>query len=387
MPKVLLTASFVRSVQCPVDKRKVDFFDVQHPGFLLEVRSSGGKTFYQRYRTSHGVERQYKIGPASIITLQKARRKAKNVAAAAALGDDPQHERSILRSTPRFGDFLMDTYIPFARSNKRSWRTDLAIVRTHLRPHLGRLSMDEVTPAAILKLLQTMQAAGYASGTTNRVLILLRHTFNLARQWETPGVSTNPTAGLKTAPDVQRERFLSFEEIGRLQAALNSDENQVAAAAIKLLLLTGARRNEVTYARWEYVDWVKATLKVPISKTGKPRWIKLNGAAVEVLRAVESRKGPSPFVFPSPLTGRPSPSLHFPWRRIKRRAGLEGVRLHDLRHTFASIVVNERRSLYEAQRLLGHTHAKATQRYAHLTDETLSDAAEVVSAKIGSMKG
>ena len=277
--------------------------------------------------------------------------------------------------------------MPFARSNKRSWRTDLAVVRTLLVPHLGQLSMDEVTPALILKLLQTMQAAGYASGTTNRVLILLRHTFNLARQWGTPGISANPTAGLKTAPDVLRERFLSFEEIARLRAALNDDENQVAAAAIKLLLLTGARRNEVTYARWEYVDWAKATLKVPISKTGKPRWIKLNGAALEVLRAVEGRKDPSPFIFPSALTGRPPPSLHFPWRRIKRRAGLEGVRLHDLRHTFASIIVNERRSLYEAQRLLGHTHAKATQRYAHLTEETLGEAAEVVSAKIGSIKG
>ena len=153
----------------------------------------------------------------------------------------------MLRATPRFRDFLMNTYMPFARSNKRSWRTDLAVVRTHFLPHLGQLSMDEVTPALILKLLQTMQAAGYASGTTNRVLILLRHTFNLARQWGTPGISANPTAGLKTAPDVLRERFLSFEEIARLRAALNDDENQVAAAAIKLLLLTGARRNEVTY--------------------------------------------------------------------------------------------------------------------------------------------
>lgn len=276
----------------------------------------------------------------------------------------------------------MNIYLPFARANKRSWRTDLAVIRTHLIPKFSRYFMDEVTPQAVVSTLEAMRSSGYASGTTNRVLILLRHTFNLARQWETPGVLANPTSGLKTAPDVQRERYLSAEEIVRLRDALNADENQTAAAAIKLLLLTGARRNEVTQARWQYVDWKTGKLEVPLSKNGRRRWIKLSSAALDLLRSVK-QSSTSDWIFPSAITGRPCPSLHFPWRRIKKRAGLEGVRLHDLRHTYASILVNERVSIYEVQKLLGHANLKATQRYSHLTDETLSDAVEAVGRKIG----
>ena len=155
----------------------------------------------------------------------------------------------------------------------------------------------------------------------------------------------NPAAGIPIPPDVQRNRFLDRNEIGRLVDALASDENQVAAKAILLLLLTGARRNEVTHARWEHVDLKTSTLFVPLSKSGKPRHVFLNAAAMEVLRSVQRLPG-NPYVFPSPITGRPSASLHFPWQRIKAKAGLAEVRLHDLRHSFASALVNDGKDLY-----------------------------------------
>jgi integrase len=384
VPKVTLTSAFVRSIRCPLGKRKIDYFDTTIPGFLVEVRQSGGRTYYQRYRTPHGVERQYKIGPTSLVSLSQARRKAKAIAAFAVLGGDPQSTRAELRQMPVFAQFLMNEYLPFAKANKRSWRTDLAVLRTHIIPCLGRLHLDEVTPQAVVGLIDIMQAKGYATGTTNRVLILLRRTFNLAIQWGIPGAAFNPTKGLKTAPDVQRERFLSSEEILRLRVSLQSDQNQLAASAIKLLLLTGARRNEITQARWTYVDWSARRLKVPLSKTGRARWVELNPQALEVLRSVPPRVD-NPYIFPSPATGRPCPSLHFPWLRIKKRAGLEGLRLDDLRHTYASLLANDGVPLYTVQNLLGHTHARATQRYAHLSDETLSNAADVVGKIVGSL--
>ena len=222
-----------------------------------------------------------------------------------------------------------------------------------------------------------MRGDDYAPGTIARVVVILRFLFNLARKWKVLKGHENPAAGIPVPPDVQRNRFLDRNEIGRLVDALARDENQVAAKAILLLLLTGARRNEVTHARWEYVDLKTSTLFVPLSKSGKPRHVFLNAAAMDVLRSVPRLPG-NPYVFPSPITGRPSASLHFPWQRIKTKAGLAEVRLHDLRHSFASALVNDGKDLYVVQRLLGHANIKATQRYAHLAPETLADAAEAM---------
>jgi integrase len=212
----------------------------------------------------------------------------------------------------------------------------------------------------------------------------------LARKWRTPGVTENPTAGIALAPDVMRERFLSFEEMQRLIVSIEQDENRVAAQAIMLLLLTGARRNEITQARWDYVDWEKRKLLVPLSKSGKPRTIALNNAALQLLSRMRAEIHGC-YIVPSGVTGAPPPSLFFPWNRIRERAGLPDLRLHDLRHSFASYLVNRGISLYVVQELLGHGHARYTQRYAHLLPDTLHEAAEsvgevVVSATHGAVQ-
>jgi integrase len=381
MPRVRLTPGFIAVAACPPDRTKIDFFDQDRRGFLLEVRSSGGKTYYQRYTDERGRERQFKIGPADIIRLAQARRKARTILAEAVLGSDPQARRKELRAIPTLNELVRDRYLPHVKSYKRSWRTDETILRLHILPVFGALTVDQLTSEAIAELLKRMRDDGYASGTTNRVLVLLRFIFNLGRKWKVPGMSQTPTLGLATTPDVHRNRFLTREEAQRLLAALEADENQTAAQAIKLLLLTGARRNEITHARWEYVNWDKHTLLVPLSKSGRPRLIALNAPALVLLRSVPRMLG-NPFVFPSPVTGRPCPSLFFPWDRIRTRAGLYSVRLHDLRHSFASFLVNQGISLYVVQGLLGHAHARTTQRYAHLARETLLDAAEVVASVI-----
>jgi integrase len=381
LPKAFLTPVFVRQSVCPAGARRIDYFDEDLPGFMLEVRSSGGKTFYQRYRDSRGRERQFKIGSTRALTVRQARSKARSILAEAVLGNDPQEQRELLRKIPTLAGFVRDSYLPFAKNAKRSWRTDEAILRIHILPRLGRLALDQISSAQVAELLHDMREQQYASGTTNRVLVLLRYMFNLAKKWAISGVSNNPAAELKTAPDVCRERFLTAEETHRLLKALDTDENQTAAQSIKLLLLTGARRNEITRAKWEYIDWQKKTLLVPCSKSGRPRLIQLNSAALELLRSLPREPG-NAFIFPSPMTGRPSASLHFPWTRIRKRAGLTGFRLHDLRHSFASFLVNKGVSIYIVQGLLGHSNVRATQRYAHLANETLSDAAELIPSVV-----
>ena len=364
----------VRMATCPGGRAKVDFFDTVQKGLLLEVRASGGRTFYQRYVDARGRQHQFKVGPADVLSVEQARRLGRAVSAKALLGSDPQARRQELRSIPTLNQFVRDRYLPHAKANKRSWHVYEVNLRLHILPTLGRLMLDEVTSEHVASLIKDMRRNGSAGGTTNNVLMLLRRIFNLARQWNVAGVSVNPTGGLPRALGGACERFLSAEETKRLIASVAEDKNRPAAQAITLLLLTGARRREITLAKWEHVDWTKQVLLVSVSKSGKPRAIALNGAALALLKSIP-RNPPSPYVFPTRLVG-----LFCPWDRIRRRAGLPDVRLHDLRHSFASFLVNQGVSLYVVQGLLGHSSPRMTQRYAHLAPQTLLDAAEMVSS-------
>jgi integrase len=290
---------------------------------MLEVRCSGGKTFYQRYTDARGRERQFKIGPADVLGLTVARRKARSISAEALVGTDPQERKSELRSIQTLAELVRDRYLPHVKSYKRSWCTDETVLRIHILPVLGSDYVDQIRSEPIAALVQRMRDKGYATGTTNRVVIVLRHIFNLGRKWRVPGVGENPTAGIALAPDINRERFLSVEEAQRLIASIERDENEVAKKAIMLLLLTGARRNEITHAKWEHVDWDKRTLLVPLSKSGKPRSIALNAAAVALLRSIRatdevsiSSLHPRPTVLPHPCTSRGSASGRGPACRI-----------------------------------------------------------------------
>ncbi len=360
MPVAELTSVFVRQAFCPSGQRKVDYFDSKQRGFLIEIRCSGRKTYYQRYCDERGRERQFKIGRADVLTAEQARRAARSILARAVLGENPQLRRQELRSIPSLAEFVGERYLPFIKTYKRSWGTDETVLRIHVLPLLGKMALDEITAEHIIALIARMRSDDYAVGTSNRVVMILRYMYNLAAKWKVPGVTQNPTGGIELGQEAQRNRFLSKDEAQRLVNAIAVDENQTAAPAILLLMLTGARRNEITQA-------------------GKPRWIALNTSAMSLLGSIPRADG-NEYIFPSPITGRPSPSLWFPWRRIRARAGLEDVRLHDLRHSFASFLVNEGVSLYVVQALLGHANARTTQRYAHLASDTLSDATEIVDS-------
>ena len=379
MPTANLTPSFVRSAACKPSRRKVDYYDINQRGFLLEVRSSSRKTFYQRYTDGRGRTRQYKLGSAEIITADQAREKGREIVAAVLLGIDPQQARGDLREVGTLADFVRDRYMPHAKQQKRSWQIDEVHFRLKILPVLGRYRLDEITHEHVSKLLLHLADAGFAAGTRNRALAVLQHAFHLAKKWKIPGAGDNPAQGISPAHEPIRQRFLSAEEAQRFVAALALEENRPAANAIMLLLLTGGRRNEIRCAQWSHVDWEQRTLLVPMAKSGKPRTIALSTAALALLRGLTPVEG-NAFIFPGE-TGRP-PHVFYPFCRICRKAGITGLRLHDLRHSFASFLVNNGVALYTVQGLLGHTHARTTQRYAHLAPKTMLDATEVISEVI-----
>jgi integrase len=219
-------------------------------------------------------------------------------------------------------------------------------------------------------------------GAANRVLALLSKMFNLAERWGLRPDGSNPCRHVERYRENQRERFLSPEELGRLGDVLRDVERDAieppsVVAAIRLLILTGARRSEILRLRWEHVDLERGVLRLPESKTGE-RVLYLNPPAVEVLSRLEQR---GPWVLPT-ASGTGPVSLSNPWTRIRDRAGLANVRVHDLRHSFASVGAGAGLGLPIIGKLLGHTQAATTQRYAHLADDPMRQASEVIGQRI-----
>lgn len=377
MPKTTLTPTLVSTTVCPPDKRRVDIFDSKTKGLLLEIRPSGGKTFYLRYLDTRGRSRQLKLADAKDVTLSQARQLADSTRNRIAMGEDPQVEKSQKKSILTLEEFFYDRYLVFAKGYKRSWDIDESIFRNHIQPKIGKKFLDEVTKDDIASLLHQRKAQGAAAGSANHIVILVRYMFNLALKWETLGVVKNPASGVQLFDDPPtKERYLSIEEAQRLYESVCQSENQMLRYIIPMLILTGARKREVLDAKWEDFDFKLLSWRIPFTKTGRPRHIPMSEGVISLLNSIP-RFERCPYVFPNPKTRKPFVSVYHSWDTARDLAGLSDVRMHDLRHSFASFLVNNGRSLYEVQMLLGHTQIKTTQRYAHLSHDTLMDAASV----------
>ena len=208
MPKVFLNCKFVDTAACT--ESHANFFDTRLSGFLLEVRRSGGKTFYVRYRDQHGRTKQHKVGNADHITIEEARQHAQKLLARVALGGDPAEDRKTLRQIPTFAEFVTERYLPFAKTYKRSWRLDESLLRNHLLPRLGHLHLDQITKDDILAVHRSRRAAGAAPGSANRLIVLSRYIFNLALRWEVPGLAREFDQGRAPVRREQQARTLSF---------------------------------------------------------------------------------------------------------------------------------------------------------------------------------
>ena len=386
MPR--LTKTLIESEPTAVKPKLI--WDSLIPGFGVKILPSGKRKYVLKYRTMGGgrsaQQRWYMIGTHGTITLDQARVAAKKVHGAIADGKDPQGQKEAFRGASTVSS-LWDRFETDHLSKRKgsTHRHYKQIWDLHIKPALGSKKVIDVNRDDVHRLHHGMANHPYQA---NRMIAVLSKMFNLAERWEIRPDGSNPCRHVEKNREASRERFLSSEEMERLGDALRfglaaQTETPHMVAAIKLLLLTGARVSEILGARWEWLDWGRHVIRLPDSKTGEKQ-LYLSSPALQVLEHLnELRKAKdNPYIIAGQREGQPLSGLRHPWHRVRERAGLEDVRLHDLRHTAASIGVAQGMNLPVIGRLLGHSQASTTQRYAHVDVDPALAAANKIGAVV-----
>lgn len=386
MPRVKLDATFCALASTPPGKSKENFWDTTTTGFVLEVRSTGGKTYCLRYVDESGRQRQHKIANYGDITFAQAARKAQQLKSQVVLGGNPAAQKETKRSVPLYA-VLAQQHLEHARTYQRSHADIETILRRHILPKWGDLRLDEIKQQQIALWLAEKREGGLAPATVEKIRVTFNRSFELGKQWNVPGAEINPVRGIPRPKfNNARERFLTAEEAERLLKAAERSYNPQLKAIVQLLLLTGARKMELLKAEWRHVDLERKAWLIPDSKTGKPRYVPLSQAAIDVIEGLVRIPG-CPYLLPNPETRKPYDDIKRAWDTTRKEAKLPGLRIHDLRHSAASFMINAGVDLYAVGKVLGHADHQSTMRYSHLANDTLLAAVEAGAARMNAAKG
>jgi len=399
MPK--LTKTIVDTAK--PDGRDRFIWDDEIKGFGLRITKTGSKSYVFQYRVGggrNGTLRRPRIGAHGSLTPAEARSIAKTWALQVAEGGDPGGERTAYRNAPRMTDAFIRYQTEHADVHKKpsSAKEDKRLIRLFLSPEFGSRKVAEVTREQVSAFHRRLAGRPYQA---NRLLALLSKVFNLCEVWGWRPDGSNPCRHVKKFKEEKRERFLSPAELGRLGEVLRKAErfelqdsegnrlwvNPSAILAIRLIVLTGARRGEILGLKWSDIDWDRSRALLSDSKTGR-RDLYLPAPVLKLLAELKPAKG-AVFVVPGgrstqerQAAKRPLTNLKDPWKTITAAAGLEGVRIHDLRHSFASVGASSGMGLPIIGKLLGHRETATTARYAHLADDPVKAAADTIGGRV-----
>ncbi len=388
-----LTDKMVKALTSPAAGNRITYDD-EVKGFGVRVTMAGAKAFILNYR-SGGRERRITIGSFPDWSVPAAREHAKGLKRRIDVGDDPMQERHHDRAAPTV-NALADRF-EAEHLTKRRAATDRdykSILRLHIRPRLGTMKVADLRHADVEKLHR--EVAKTAPYRANRAVAVLSKMLSLAVKWEMR--TDNPARGIEREPEHKRERFLTPAEIARLGAALLAHPERTSCNAIRLLLLTGARKGETLSATWDQFDLEAGVWRKPgaSTKTKKEHRVPLSAAAMTLLSEMRAEAGSDRYVFPGQakrdpagkLVRQPLTEIKRVWAAVCKQAGIaddtgkSSARIHDLRHSYASILASSGLSLPIIGALLGHTQAATTQRYAHLMDDPLRAATERVGVVV-----
>jgi integrase len=374
-----LTDASVKRLPVPATGNKA-YFDDRLAGFGCTVTKAGHRSFFLNY-VSRAKERRFTIGSTVEWKAAAARGEAARLKDQLRVnGTDPLAELRAERADPLVSDLCaryVEQHLPKKRA--RSAADDVSMIKNYVLPSLGPMKVAEVSFSDIDGLHRRITKRG-TPARANRVFSLLSKEFSLAIKWGWR--SDNPCKGVEKNPENKRERFLTAVEMTRLDEALTKHEDKQAADIIRFLLLTGCRRGEALSAKWEDIDlergiWSK---RASVTKQKKNHTVPISGPARQLLAALPRKNH---FVFPSAVRpGEHREGIRPAWVEVCQAAGLMGVRLHDLRHSFASVLASSGLSLPVIGSLLGHSNPTTTVRYAHLTDHPLRQAVETAGAII-----
>jgi len=381
-----LTKRQIDKAFCEADK-PLYLWDGSIKGFGVKILPSGAKRYVYKYRSYGGgrnaKQRWMQLGTHGEMPYEQVREHARQVSAAVGRGEDPQGDKLAIRDAPimrdvweRFeGDHLPKLKPITVRDYRAAW-----IKR--IDPKLGNVKVRDVSRTDIERLHKSIGKA--APFMANRILALLSKLMNMAEAWEWRDQGTNPCRFVEKNKETKRERYLSTDELKRLGKALQKlvDLGLIwpdMANLFKLLLLTGARKNEIATSKWDWVDWDNRVIRLPDSKAGaKPLYLSDSAILVLKTQKVVGRNPNSGYIFPGAKADGHIINLSKPWKQICEEAKLTDIRIHDLRHTAASIAVGQGVSLQIIGRLLGHSQTQTTARYAHVDNDPALAAANVV---------
>lgn len=379
--KVKLTKRVVESIPTDPTKRVV-VWDTEITGFCVRVYPTGKRTYFLQYRNKNKETHKVKIGVHGPITTELARQKAIELSLNIGAGEDPSVKpKAVVGGSGQSMQDLADKYLSLHAGPKKapkSYKEDVAKLKNIILKRYASLRVDAISTFDLQKLNSDLQKTPIQA---NRTMALLRKMFNLAVQWGWR--SDNPVTGVDKYKEQKRYRWLDDEESQRLFSALDNYHNQNTANAIRLLILTGARKTELLSATWDQFDLEKGvwTKKAHLTKQRKMEHVPVSSVVLEILKKMREQADSS-FLFPGKTPGEYLKDPKKAWDTIRKKAGISDVHIHDLRHTYASHLVSSGLSLSIVGKLLGHTQASTTQRYAHLADAPLREATELLGNKM-----
>jgi len=389
MPVVTLSQTFLNSgLVVPEGKQRIEYCDSTVPGLLIEVRAvaSAVPTYYLRFKRN-GKTAYDRLGSIKDITLTQARKLAQQRKV------EHAKEAKVLPAVqPTVGEMTLNTfwvehYLKHAKLHKRSWQRDEQLYRIRIKPKFGEKKLTEITRYEVEKFQADLLEGGLSHASASHHVKLLRRMLSLAVQWEM--LERNVLKGIPlvlSLIDNQVENYLDEEQLKQLVDVLKVDACRTPAMILLFLLSTGARLNEALTATWKNIDVEAGVWKVDAirAKGKRARNIPLNDSAKWVLEQLES-KGKSEYLFPSPVKNSegkdvPYTTITRTWYRIRKLAGIPAnVRIHDLRHSFLSLLARKGASLSMIQMIAGHADPRVTTRYIHLSQSTLGEIANLAS--------
>lgn len=381
---ITLSQSFLNTgLVVPEGKKRLEVCDSVCRGLLIEVRSTANAipTWYLRYKRD-GKTAYDRLGTIQELTLAQARKLATLRKADHASESKLAPEEKAAQGEITLDAFMRDHYMPHAKNQKRSWLRDDQLFRLRISPKFGHLPLKSITRYEVQKFHNDLVKEGLSPASADHHVKLMRRVLNVAIQWDMLEKNV-----LKNIPllmvDNQVENYLKEDQLVRLVEVLRSDENRPVCHILMFLLSTGSRLNETIQAKWSQVDIENGVWRIPASnsKSKRTRAVPLNESALWVLEQARMQ-GDFEHIFANPATGIPFVTITRVWYRIRKQVGISNLRIHDLRHSFASLLVSGGRSLYEVQQILGHSDPKVTMRYAHLSAKALQEAASSASVLV-----